>query len=124
MEEEEKKDHEEHAQEEKEEHHEKEHEKKEEKRKSEPTPEKRELRDSRISALVFTLAGAVMALASSILKSTGLSNYITIALGFLVLIILAFGMQKAFRRKLKFFYASLFIYLLAWLVFWIFLYNM
>jgi len=86
--------------------------------------EKKDLRDSRISILVFTLAGAAMALLSSILKSSGLSSYIAVAPGFLVLVALLLGMQKAFRRRIKFFYASLFVCLLVWLVFWIFLYNM
>ncbi len=126
----EKKEHHEH-QEKKEEHQEKEHEKKEEhheKKEHEkgtpPTGEKKDLRDSRISILVFTLAGAAMALLSSILKSSGLSSYIAVAPGFLVLVALLLGMQKAFRRRIKFFYASLFVCLLVWLVFWIFLYNM
>jgi len=107
----------------KEEHHEH-HEKKEHEKGAPPTGEKKDLRDSRISILVFTLAGAAMALLSSILKSSGLSNYLIVALGFLALVVLLLGMQKAFRRKLKFFYTSLFVYVLAWLVFWIFLYNM
>jgi len=89
-----------------------------------PSGEKKDLRDSRVSILIFTLAGAAVALVSSILKSSGLPNYLTITIGFLVLVALLLGMQKAFRRRIKFFYASLFVYLLAWLVFWIFLYNM
>ena len=102
---------------------EKEHEQKSEKQ-APPPGEKKDLRDSRISVLVFILAGAAMALLSSVLHSSGISNWITGFTGIILLIVLAVVMTKMFRRKLKFFYASLFIYLLIWLVTWIFLYNL
>ena len=86
--------------------------------------EKRDLRDSRIFVVVFTLAGAAMALLSSILKSGGISSWIIGAIGIMLLIILSSIMGRMFRRKLKFYSASLFIYLLMWLIIWIFLFNM
>jgi cation transport ATPase len=103
----------------KEEHHEKEHEKKQP-----PSSEKRDLRDSRIFVAVFTLAGTAMGILSSLLKSGGISSWITGGIGILLLIILAAGMGKAFRRKLKFYSTGIFIYLLIWLVAWIFMYNL
>jgi len=123
-----------HAQEHHEKPHEKEHrqEKKEEKHAHEkeaakeaaPPSEKRDLRDSRISILLFTLAGTATGLLSSVLHSSGVSNWITAAAGVAILLALAGLMTKLFKRKLKFFYSSLFVYLLIWLVAWIFLYNM
>ena len=108
-------------------HHEHAHEKKEtheKKHEQAPASEKRELRDSRISMLVFTLAGMAMALASSVLSSSGLSNYITATVGLMALVVLMGAMQKMFRRKTKFFLSGVFAYALVWLVFWIFLFNM
>ena len=89
-----------------------------------PSSEKRDLRDSRISILLFTLAGIAMALLSSILHSSGLSNWITVPAGLVTLMALASLMARLFKRKLKFFYAGLFVYVFVWLVAWIFLYNM
>lgn len=107
----------------KEEHHEHhEHGKKEHEKPA--SGEKKELRDSRISMLVFTLAGIVMALASSVLKSYGLSNYITATMGLIALVVLLGFMQKTFKRKVKFFLSGVFAYIFVWLVFWIFLFNM
>jgi len=85
--------------------------------------EKKDLKDSRIFVLVFTLAGTAMALLSSILKSGGISSWITGVIGIILLLGLSAGMGKLFKRKLKFYSASIFIYLLMWLVVWIFLYN-
>jgi cation transport ATPase len=86
--------------------------------------EKRDLRDSRISMLLFILAGTAVGLLSSILHSSGISNWMTVPAGIVILMVLANGMAKLFRRKLKFFYGGLFVYLFVWLVAWIFLYNM
>ncbi len=120
-----------HNHEKKEEHHEHEkahehHEKPEthEKHEHEQPGEKKELRDSRVSTLVLTLAGVAMGFASSVLKSYSLSNYITLTLGLLALVVLLGAVQKAFKRKVKFFLSGVFAYLLVWLVFWIFLFNM
>ncbi|MCJ7816787.1 MAG: hypothetical protein MUP55_02915, partial [Candidatus Aenigmarchaeota archaeon] len=68
----------------KEEHHEH-HEKKEHEKGAPPTGEKKDLRDSRISILVFMLAGAAVALLSSLLKSGGISSWITGAIGIALL---------------------------------------
>jgi cation transport ATPase len=125
--------HEHHEQKEEEKHHEPEKREKAEQKKEgasapsgqhPPSSESRDLRDSRISILVFTLAGAAVGLLSSVLKSSGISSWITGAIGIVLLIVLALGMTKMFGRKIKFFYASLFVYLLIWLIIWIFLYNM
>jgi Ca2+/Na+ antiporter len=106
-------------------HHEKhEHGKEEHHKHDPPSSEKKELRDGRISMIVFALAGIAMALASSVLKATGLSNYITATLGLMALVVIMGVMQKMFRRKVKFFLGGAFAYLLVWLVFWILLYNM
>jgi cation transport ATPase len=129
MEHEEKKEHHEHEKPEEHEKHEKapeKHEKAPEKHEQEkPAPnEKKELRDSRVSMIVFTLAGVAMALASSVLKSSGLSNYITATLGLVALVVVMGIMQKMFKRKVKFFLSGAFAYVFVWLVFWIFLFNM
>ncbi|MCX6814680.1 MAG: hypothetical protein NTY20_03460 [Candidatus Aenigmarchaeota archaeon] len=130
----EKEHHEQHEKKEEEKHHEHAHEKEESEKEGgkatfkhesqlPASGEKKDLRDSRISILVFILAGAAMALLSSLLKFGGISSWITGTIGIVLLIVLASGMTKMFRRKLKFFYAGLFVYLLIWLVFWIFLFN-
>jgi predicted Co/Zn/Cd cation transporter (cation efflux family) len=91
---------------------------------SAPSSESRDLRDSRISTMIFALAGVIMGLASSVLKSSGISSYITVTLGLIFLAVLMGAMQKMFGRKIKFFLGGAFAYLFIWLVFWIFLYNM
>jgi cation transport ATPase len=105
------------------EHHE--HAKKEEQHQHDPAhAEKKDLRDGRISVVVFALAGVAMALASSVLNPTGLSNYITATIALIFLVAMMAGMQKAFKRKFKFFLTGAFAYIFIWLMFWIFLYNM
>ncbi len=109
-------------------HHEHKHQKhheelKEEKKAESKDNEKKEIKDARISVAIFTLAGIAVGFLSSILKSSGVSNYITILMGILVLIALFYSMQKLMSRKGKLFLGDSFIYLFIWLVTWVFLYN-
>jgi Flp pilus assembly protein TadB len=99
--------------------------KKSEQEKKQPPPsESKDLKDSRIFVIIFALAGAAMGILSSLLKSSGISSWITGGAGILLLIVLAFAIGKMFRRKLKFLATGLFLYLLMWLVIWIFMYNL
>jgi cation transport ATPase len=124
------KEHEAHHEEQKEEHagrHQesrKEDQDKQEKEEEKQPAEKRELRDGRISMLIFSLAGIGMGFLSSYLKSSMVSNWVTVFAGFIILGILAFGISKLYKKKPKAFLGEMFVYLLIWLVTWIFLFNM
>jgi cation transport ATPase len=85
--------------------------------------EKRDLHDSRIAILVFTLAGVLMGAISLFLRPMA-GSYAVGFVGIVLDIIVLAGMAKAMKRKTKFFLAGFFIYLLVWLVAWIFVFNM
>jgi VIT1/CCC1 family predicted Fe2+/Mn2+ transporter len=104
--------------------HEKEHEKHEEEHKdhahAQLSSESRDLRDTRIATMVFTLAGAGIGVLSFFLNM----DMVSIVIGFLALAGLIWAMKKNLNRKTKFFTGFIFIYLFIWLVAWVFLFNM
>ena len=112
------------------EHHEKHHKDDHEKTKKHPdheghahtllASESKDLRDMRVSTMVFALAGAGIGGLSFLLNMDAVS----IIIGIAVLAGLVMGMKGYLKRKTKFFMGSIFIYIFIWLVSWVFLYNL
>ncbi|MEM7816270.1 MAG: hypothetical protein QXN71_04065 [Candidatus Aenigmatarchaeota archaeon] len=82
--------------------------------------ERIELKQVRISALVFSLAGIGWGAVSYFL------NYdtISVSLGIVLVIVILSVMKKSLGKRGRFFVGDVFCYLLFWLASWIFLFNM